>query len=307
MASPRVAFVTTTDPRVAVEDTDRAFHDAAFAALGLALEHRGWDEAGVDWAAFDLVVIRSPWDYPERLGAFLAWLDALAPLATLHNPAAVVRWNLDKGYLGELADAGLPVVPTAYASTEAEAATAIAEVALPSSTRTDEVVVKPTVSAGSRDTGRFARTDPAALALAERIVASGRTAMVQPAIPSVAIDGEVAFVVVDGEVSHAYRKGPLLAAGGGLLSGDEYREVREPVVPDPAWSALAVAAHDAAVQAAGVAGPLLYARIDLVALPSGEPALLEAELFEPFLSMDLDAAAPARFARACRARITSRS
>lgn len=305
----RVAFVTTTDPRVAVDDTDRAFHDAAFAELGVALEHRGWDEAGVDWASYDLLVLRSPWDYPERLAEFDAWLDRVAGLPTLHNPVGVVRWNLDKRYLGELADAGLPVVPTAYATTVEGAVEAIATVAL-EGCDASEVVVKPTVSAGSRDTGRFERTDPAALALATSIVASGRTAMVQPAVPSVAERGELAFVLIDGVVSHAYRKGPLLAPGGGLLTGDEYVEVREPLEPPPSWRSLAEQVHAVACDRLAAVGarsaheadrPLLYARIDLVELPSGEPALLEAELFEPFLSMDLDAGAPGRFARACLA------
>ncbi|MEZ5183732.1 MAG: hypothetical protein R2702_17925 [Acidimicrobiales bacterium] len=141
-------------------------------------------------------------------------------------------------------------------------------------------------------------------------MAGGRTAMVQPAVPSVAERGEVALVLVDGELSHAYRKGPLLAPGGGLLSGDEYVEVREPVVAPPAWVELAQRVHDVACEllvAAGAlgAGPLLYARIDLVELPSGEPALLEAELFEPMLSVDLDPGAPARFARACLARASA--
>lgn len=307
-AGVRVAFVTASDPRVVAEDTDRRLHDRAFAELGVALDHVGWDEPGADWAGYDLVVIRSPWDYPERLPDFLAWLDGVDGRAPLHNPAGVVRWNLDKRYLVALAGLGVPVVPTAFATSAAEATAAIERVDLDGD-RAGEVVVKPTVSAGSRDTGRFARSDPAALALADRIVGGGRAVMVQPAVPSVAERGEVAHVLVDGELSHAYRKGPLLATGGGLLSGDEYVEVREPVVAPAAWVDLARQVHDAACEllvAAGALdlGPLLYARIDLVELPSGEPALLEAELFEPMLSVDLEPGAPARFAHACLERAT---
>lgn len=304
----RLGFVTSTSPAIQAEDTDRPLVEAAVAAAGASAEYPAWDDPDVRWAAFDLVVVRSPWDYPERLDAFLAWLDEVGADSDvrLHNPAPVIRWNLDKRYLADLAAAGIPVVPTAYAATAEDAAAAIATVELPDA-GTAQVVVKPTVSAGSRDTGRFERADPAAADLAARIVAQGKEVMVQPAVPSVATHGEVAHVVLDGQLSHAYRKGPLLADGGGLLT-ELYVEVRERHDPPTTWTDLAVAVHDAAcahARAAGLLGddrPLLYARVDLVALPSGEPALLECELFEPFLSLDLDETAADRFAAACLAR-----
>lgn len=321
MVEVRIGFVTAHGDRVLEEEVDREVVTAAFAGAGASLEYLPWDRAGVDWGAFDLVVVRSPWDYPERLDGFLGWLDEAAASfgGRLHNAAGVIRWNLDKRYLGELAEAGVPVVPTVYAATAAEAAAAIASVSLPglaggggnAGAGAGEVVVKPTISAGSRDTGRFARTDPAAVALAERIVAAGKVAMVQPAVPSVAEQGEVALVLVDGELAHAYRKGPILASGGSMLGG-EYREVLEPVVPDPAWVALAGEVHEASVARARALGALpaeerslLYARIDLVELPDGSPALLEAELFEPYLAFDLAPEAADRFAAACLARATA--
>lgn len=327
MAEVRIGLVTADVDRVLEEEIDRSAVTAAFAATGASLEYVAWDRSDVDWKAFDLVVVRSPWDYPERLDDFLAWLDEAAGSfgARLHNSAGVISWNLDKRYLGELADAGVPVVPTVYAATVEEAAEAIASVVLPGlaaggrgegDRRTaggaigevGEVVVKPTISAGSRDTGRFARSDPGALALAERIVGAGKVAMVQPAVPSVAEHGEVALVLIDGELAHAYRKGPILASGGALVGG-RYREHLEPVVPPSAWAALAEQVHAASVartqalDAMGVGeGSLLYARIDLVELPDGSPALLEAELFEPYLALDLAPEAADRFAAACVAR-----
>lgn len=303
-----VAYVTASDERILADDTDRDLVVAALVDGGLAAEVVAWDDPTVDWARFDLIVVRSPWDYPERVAELRSWLHRVGHLPQLHNPAAAIRWNLDKRYLAELAAAGLPVVPTTFVRTPSEAAAAIGSVGLGAAPAPhDEVVVKPTVSAGSRDTGRFARSDPAALDLATRIVSDGRAAMVQPAVPSVAERGEVAVVLIDGEVSHAYRKGPLLAVGGGLLTGEAYVEERTPLEPPPAWVELAHRVHDAACErvaptGAVPGGPLLYARIDLVELPSGEPAVLEAELFEPFLSFDLDRGAAARFARACSAR-----
>ena len=78
----RVAFVTTDDPSVTDEDVDRPAHERAFAAAGIDLEYRSWT-APADWDAYDLVVIRSPWDYPEKAADFLAWLGSVEHLATL--------------------------------------------------------------------------------------------------------------------------------------------------------------------------------------------------------------------------------
>lgn len=295
----RVAFVTTDQERVRDEDQDRPLHDRAWAAAGLALEHVPWWEPQADWEAYDLVVLRSPWDYSERLDEFLAWLERIAGRARLHNPAAVIRWNLDKRYLRDLGEAGVPVIETLFLGDEADGAAALA------ARGSSEVVVKPNVSAGSRHTGRFRADDPAALALARTILRENRLVMLQPCAASVAAVGEVSLVYFDGRFSHAFRKGPILAAGGGLLGGD-YSEIITPVTATAEQHTVAAAASaacdDFCRRHFGLDAPLLYGRFDLVRLDDGREALLEAELFEPsfFLAVDPDAAT--RFRDAARAR-----
>ena len=100
------------------------------------------------------------------------------------------------------------------------------------------------VSAGSRLTGRFAAGDPAAAALADRILAGGTAVLVQPAVASVATEGEVTTLVFGGTVSHAVRKGPLLALGGGLVGGT-YTERLAPEELTPARRAVVEAASAA--------------------------------------------------------------
>ena len=73
-------------------------------------------------ARYDLVVIRSPWDYVPRLSEYRRWLEAMDQLGTLRNPAAVVEWNIDKRYLLELGGAGVPVIPTRIATSEQDLA-----------------------------------------------------------------------------------------------------------------------------------------------------------------------------------------
>lgn len=248
-----------------------------------------WDDPAVDWSAYELVLLRSPWDYAQRAGEFLAWADRVGD--RLLNPPAVVRWNTDKRYLGELAAAGVPVVPTTF----------VAPGEAPPDPDDVEVVIKPTVSAGSKDTARFTpeETDGAHALLAQ-IHASGRSAMVQPYIASVDARGETALLYFDGAFSHAITKGPLLTPGGGPTEDFFAPETITPRSPTEAERAVADAVVAFVDRRFG--GPLTYARIDLVEGADGGPLLLELELTEPSLFFAHAPGAAARLARVIAAR-----
>jgi hypothetical protein len=284
----RVAFATAPPERIGHEDTDRPLHDAACAAAGVGLDHRVWSDPEVPWGEYDLVVVRSAWDYVEHLDMFRAWLDRVDALGTLHNPALVIAWNLDKRYLHDLAAAGVPVIPTSVCATPEDVGRALAD-------RDGEVVVKPVVSAGSRLTGRFAAGDPAAAALAHEILDEGTPVLVQPAVASVAAEGEVSTLVFGGAVSHSVRKGPLLALGGGLVGGT-YTERLVPEALTTSRRAVVEAASEAVgrlvAERFGVVEPLLYARFDVVT----PDVVLEAELAEPAFFFEMEPLAADRFA-----------
>jgi hypothetical protein len=298
----RVAFATAPDATIGHNDTDRPYHDAACAAAGVALDHAVWSDPAVRWEDYDLVVVRSTWDYLDHIDAYRTWLDRVGHLGTLHNPAPVIGWNLDKRYLADLADAGLPVIPTRVCVDAGEVAGALAGTA-------GEVVVKPAVSAGSRRTGRFAAGDPAAVSLAAQILEEGTTVLVQPAVRSVATEGEVSTVVFGGRVSHTVRKGPLLALGGGLVGGT-YSERLTPEPLTPARRSVVEATVTAVAHLVadrfGVRDPLLYARIDVVALDDGTEVVREVELAEPAFFLGTDPAAAGRFADEVVRRATGR-
>jgi len=293
VVSPKVAFATAPPEHLGDDETDRPFHERACAAVGIVLEHRVWSDATVNWDAYDLVVIRSTWDYLDALDAYRIWLDRLGELGTVQNPAPVISWNLDKRYLVDLSALGVPVIPTVVCSTSDEVVTVLARQA-------GEVVVKPVVSAGSRLTGRFAPADPAARSLADEILGEGTPALVQPAVASVATEGEVSALVFGGVVSHAVRKGPILALGGGLVGGT-YSERLAPETLTPSRRAVVEEASMAisrlVAERFGVVDPLLYGRIDLVTLDNGSDVVLEAELAEPSFFLETDPAAADRFAR----------
>lgn len=263
--TPRVALATCSYFPDGDED------DAGLPeAIGGDVTFAVWDDPAVDWSSYDLVVIRSTWDYQGRRDAYLAWARGLGD--RLVNPYDVIAWNTDKRYLRELADAGLPVVPTTLVA-PGEAFTALPDAG--------DYVVKPTVSAGSRDTARFRAGEEArAAALVEAIHASGRTAMVQPYVASVDARGETATLFFDGAFSHAIHKGPLLKHGV-----DPTTEVflAETIEPRTASAAERTVAERVLAHATERFGPLAYARIDLVEDADGAPALLELELTEPSL------------------------
>ncbi|MFI7587854.1 RimK family alpha-L-glutamate ligase [Spongisporangium articulatum] len=295
-----IGIVTTDLSAFPFGDEDLPHLFEALDAAGLEARALHWRDDDIDWGAYDLAVLRSPWDYPFQVEDFLAWTRRVAGVTTLANPAPVVAWNSDKRYLAELAANGVATVPTRYATNPAELGTAL--VAARAGSPSGELVVKPSVSAGSDLTGRFGVDDPAASVLVERIWAAGKVAMVQPYLPSVGRRGELAVMHIDGVYSHAVRKGPILDSDGRLLGGS-YREDIEAAVPSERERA---AADDVLARLPGwvtEAGPLLYARIDLVEADDGSLALLELELIEPSLFFPAVPAAAGRLAAAIASRV----
>lgn len=259
-------------------DEDGPLLLAALAAEGLAADVCVWDDEQVDWSSYDLVVIRTTWDYHDRLEEFLAWTRSVPRLA---NPAPVVAWNTDKAYLARLGEAGVPVVPTTYLT------------ALDGWVPPDHAfVVKPTVSAGARDTAAYAGGDPAAIPHVSALLERGKVVMVQPYLHAVDSEGETAVLVFDGAVSHAARKSAVLEVGGGVPE----RVGRWRVGPSEAGAAEVALARQVVEVVRSWGHDLLYARVDM--LPG--PVLIELEVTEPSLFLSHAPGSEARFARAVR-------
>ncbi|MGI5148847.1 ATP-grasp domain-containing protein [Plantactinospora sp. CA-294935] len=291
---PRVALITCSE-LPGLDPDDRLLLDP-LAERGIRVEAVVWDDPDVDWAGYTLAVLRSPWDYPTRRAEFVAWTETVPRLA---NPADLVRWNTDKRYLRELAEGGLPTVPTTWLDPAADWA-------LPP--EPGEYVIKPVVGAGSLDTGRYDLADAEHRQLAathvKRLQAAGRWVMVQPYLTAVDTAGETALLFVAGpdglRFSHAVRKGPMLV---GPDYGVEGLFRPEQITPrTPAEPELAVAERVLAALPGGPGRPL-YARVDLIPGPDGAPVLVEVELTEPSLFLAHDPGAAGRLADAIAARL----
>ena len=273
--TPAVALVSARAARA--EDEDLPPLVAAFSAAGVQVEIADWDDAGIEWARFDVALLRSTWDYTQRLPEFLAWAQRTAALTRLVNPAPVVRWNADKHYLQELGRAGLPVVASAFVEPAMDPQAALSQFLARESCA--EFVVKPAVSAGSRDTRRHARGDAhEGLTHLQRLLEARRSVLLQPYLPAVESAGETALIFIAGRFSHAIRKGALLPAGAPATRA---LFAPEQITPRSAQAdELQVAER---VLAALPFGVLTYARVDLIRDAAHAPRLLELELIEPSL------------------------
>jgi len=251
--------------------------------LGAALERAGtqfhvvnWHDS-VDWSQYSAVFLRSPWDYHLRRDEFLDWLRTTSKITRVFNPYEIVEWNSDKRYLAELAAIGIPVVPTRFVSSADEMSVrdVLDEFG-------DDIVVKPSVSAGSHDTLRYraaSSTIGDIVAHVARIIAAGSVAMMQPYESGIDGRGETGMVWLNGELSHAFRKGAILAVepdmGNGLYATEDIGS-RTATSDEVALGERIMAFLSQRFGAAP-----LYARVDVIPDVEGRPQLMELELVEP--------------------------
>jgi glutathione synthase/RimK-type ligase-like ATP-grasp enzyme len=242
-----------------------------------------WDDQDVDWGTFDVVIIRSAWDYHLRHEAFLGWARRVESLTHLWNPVDVITWNTDKRYLAGLERSGVPTVPTAFVAPGSD--THGLELG-------GDIVVKPSVGAGSNGVFRARGDSRAARCHIDELLAAGRTAMVQPYQIDVETRGETGLVYLAGEYSHAFTKSAILAAPVTWEADLVAEEQIAPHRAEPAERRLGDQVIDLLPATA-------YARIDLLPTADG-PVVLEVEVTEPSLYLRFDPGAPARAASAFR-------
>jgi hypothetical protein len=154
MSKPSIALVTAAAARDLDEDMPSL--ESALRTTGADVTIAEWDRPH-DWSRFDIALLRSTWDYPQRLTEFFVWAEAVSQKTKLLNPLPVVKWSSDKHYLGDLAEKGVPTVLTKFVEPGEHPDRRIVE--LLSQPDVDEFVVKPAVGAGSRDAQRFGREE----------------------------------------------------------------------------------------------------------------------------------------------------
>jgi glutathione synthase/RimK-type ligase-like ATP-grasp enzyme len=261
------------------------------AAAGIETQVVDWRSAGADFSQFDLIVLRSCWDYHLRVAEFIRWLQGVAQTTPVLNPIDTVLWNHNKFYLREVEAMGIEVVPTIFVSHAkalgAEEATTIR------SWKNKNIVVKPAISASAHNTRLMDDAPWSADQEAIRIMKG--PFLMQPFIPEIQDQGEISFIYIDGAYSHAVLKRP---AAGDFRVQQEHGGSADLFHPDPA---LLDQANEIAVTVPQVRDSL-YCRIDAVAR-DGKLVLMELELIEPELFLGLAEGAAKRLAEAIVRRV----
>lgn len=280
----RVALVT--EPAVPDLRPDDRGLPAAFARHGAEAVPVPWGGAA---AGFDLVVVRTPWDYFERAEAFLAWVEGLdAPVV---NPPSVLRWNTHKGYLLELQRAGLARIPATRVLAPGERPARVEE--LLDQLATERAVLKPAISGGAAGTFVVEGEGPIPW---ERATAG--TYLAQGFLDQIEEEGEWSLVHFGGELSHSLRK---TAAKGDYRVQEEHGGAVHAEAAPASLVATAGEVLAGAVRMLGLDAPLAYARVDMVPVAYGPPLLMELELIEPELFFRTTRGAEDRFVAACLA------
>jgi hypothetical protein len=281
----RTTVALVTSEALATLNDDDHLLVAALAEIGILSVPAVWSDAGIDWTSFDAVVIRTPWDYFERVAEFRAWLDArIAERAPLCNSPEILDWNFDKKYLQELDRAGVAVVPTvAIGKNESVDIAALAR-----ARGWNEIVVKPTIAGGAYRIYRFRveEFDAYAAEIAETL--ADRGVLVQPFLPEIQESGELSLLFFDGAFSHAVCKRPKVG---------DYRVQFEFGGSDETVQVSDELIAQARVCIAHAPAQPVYARVDGV-VKDGKFLLMELEVFEPLMFLSRHPEAPARFARA---------
>ena len=276
-------------------DTDLPYLSRALGDRGIITEIVDWDNASIDWSRYSMAIVRSPWDYHRRYPEFLAWLDSVSAATTLQNSADIIRWNTNKEYLAELVEAQIGVIPTTFVRSAEDLVTITNEGMLER-----DIVVKPTISAGSNNTERHEESPVKAAAHLGFLLDAGFVAIVQPYQRFIDERGETGMVYFNGELSHSFRKGAILATGENEKNGLFIVEEIKPRNASGQERELGEAVMTFVKKKWGEYP--LYARVDVVRGSAGVPVVMELELAEPSFFLQVDHEAPSRCASAVLAR-----
>jgi glutathione synthase/RimK-type ligase-like ATP-grasp enzyme len=274
----RVALITGAEMAKPDPESHLLIHELGL--LGITSELISW-RASLDWSLFDLVIIRTPWDYFLHLEEFLSWVEDVEKVTRVLNSSRILRWNSHKKYLKELSSFGVPTVPTVWVTKNQQCADLIDSIEWPI------VVVKPAVSIGAIGALKGHSQNNLVKQHLEEEVKKGDV-MIQPFLESVAAFGELSLVYFNGVYSHSILKKPQ--------QGD-YR------VQDAYGGTNAV--YEPEIEAQKIGDQVLsylpdfslYARVDLVKYQN-QWLLMELEAIEPELFLPIAPQASVRFAKA---------
>jgi glutathione synthase/RimK-type ligase-like ATP-grasp enzyme len=245
---------------------------ATLQQAGLQVHREIWNDVQVQWEAYDLLLLKNPWDYHEKYTLWLRWLEDMERLKIpVLNPISTIRWNMDKHYLLDVAQEQYPVIPSVALEKAVGHAPSLAPYY--ELFQTDQLIIKPCISGGARNTYRIAKWESETFEKVLHKLLQVESYLIQPYIPEISKDGEWSVIFFNGSYSHSILKKPksgefrVQQHFGGSVEGaslpSPYREQAQKFVQR-------------------FASDCLYARVDGV-IYKDQFTLMELELIEPQL------------------------
>jgi len=250
--------------------TEQLLVQNALEAKGLMVTRVDWRDQEFDWTSTRAVLFREIWDYFHRFSEFSTWLDETTPKTHMINSTAQIRWNLDKHYLNDLKSNGVNICKTSFVETgDVRTLSQIRE-----EEKLSDFVLKPAVSGAGRHTYRITGEISKKLDEVYNELIAKESMMIQPFQKNVLTKGEVAYMLFDGQYSHAVLK---IAKEGEFRVQDDFGGTVH--LYDPSDEEIQFAEH---VAASTVPLPA-YARVDVIRDNNDQLAVAELELIEPEL------------------------
>ncbi|MDO5034160.1 MAG: glutathione synthetase [Actinomycetaceae bacterium] len=273
---PRVTLATSAEMPDLYSDEAKLLD--ALSERGCDPQIKRWDDPEVDWEEAGLVVVRSVSDYATRRDEFLKWA---ASVPRILNHPDILDWNSDKHYLKVLNEKyGLPIIPTTWLEADAGLSKHRVHSRFPA---LQDFVIKPAVSSGNRDIGRYSAVDPASRRAAVDhvmgLLAEDRSVMLQRYQEAIDKHGEITLVFFNGLLSHSVYKQPLLHS---TQVTDEAMqetlvEAREATAEEWRWGEqIRAALHAYVKERMGRDEQFLFNRVDIV--PDGEGSFMVMEI-----------------------------
>lgn len=279
----KVALVSDRDSLVV--DYDMPLITDAFKDTDVQAEIQFWDNSNIDWSQYDLVILRSPWTYMEKIQSFVEFCQLIERDSILLNPLSAIKWNSDKNYLKQLESQGVPIVPTEIIYSTDQVNTTLITIKN-SGWDAKEVVIKPTIGAYSSGVVRLPIDQIDNINRhVDYLLGLKKGVIIQPYLNTIEEHGETNMIYFNNIYSHAIKKEALLSNLGVTKTPD--MDLRSPKVASDEEKALAHKILNLVGSNLELSQPLLYARLDFIEDKDSRPLLLELEITEPSLSLPL--------------------
>ena len=231
---------------------------------------KDWNDSSFNWSKTKTALFRSTWDYFDQFSNFQKWLYYVNNQCFLINSFDQIKWNLDKHYLQDLKNWGLPIPESIFLNKNSN--TNLKNIAKQKNWK--HIVVKPTVSGAARHTYNLKNEEIESFQSKWIKLTNGEDFIIQEFQNNVIKKGEIALMIFGGKFSHAILK---KAKKGDFRVQDDFGGTVQ--IIDPSKEIIQLAERTIKKLKPNP----IYARVDVIINNDSQPVIMELELIEPEL------------------------